>query len=150
MTERNQKIIKINFCGCGNEFKASNNFILNILKKFFQIEISDDPDFVICGIGGNHFEYMKYNCVRILVMTENLSPDFTIFDYCIGFDFLDFGDRYFRLPYSFQTKTGEAWVPQILSEQQATELLLENKKYFCNFIYRHPSAHGMREKIFDK
>lgn len=145
-----KKVIKINFCGCGNEFKAKNNLILNILKKHYTIEISDTPDYVICGIGGNHFEYMKYDCVRILLMTENLSPDFTVFDYCIGFDYLEFGDRYFRLPYSFQNKSGEPWIPQIISEQQAYEHLINHKKYFCNFIYRHPSAHGMREKIFDK
>lgn len=144
-----RKTIKINFCGCGNEFKATNNLILNILKKTYNVEISDAPDYVICGIGGNHFEYMKYDCVRILLMTENLSPDFTIFDYCIGFDYLEFGDRYFRLPYSLQNSSGEAWVPQIVSEQQAYEYLNE-KKQFCNFIYRHPSSHGVREKILDE
>ena len=90
-----RKVIKINFCGCGNEFKSNNNLVLNILKKYYIVEISENPDYVICGIGGNHFEYMKYDCVRILLMTENLSPDFTVFDYCIGFDYLDFGDRYF-------------------------------------------------------
>ncbi len=146
----NRKTIRINFCGCGNEFKANNNLILNILKKHFTVEISDNPDYVICGIGGNHFEYMKYNCVRILLMTENFSPDFTVFDYCIGFDYLEFGDRYFRLPYSFQSKSGEPWIPQIVSEEEARKYLLTDKKHFCNFIYRHPSSHGVREEIFDK
>lgn len=142
------KTVKINFCG--NEFNANNNLLLNILKKHFNVVITDNPDYVFCGIGGNHFEYMKYDCVRILLMTENLSPDFTVFDYCIGFDFLDFGDRYFRLPYSLQTKNGEPWIPHILSEQQAYECLYNDKKYFCNFIYRHQSSHGIREQIFDK
>ncbi len=150
MTDINRKVIKINFCGCGNEFKASNNLILNILKKHYTVKISDNPDFVICGIGGNHFEYMKYNCVRILLMTENFSPDFTVFDYCIGFDYLNFGDRYFRLPFAFQSKSGEPWIPQIVTEQEAYGYLSEDKKHFCNFIYRHPSSHGVREKIFDK
>ena len=150
MIENKKKIIKINFCGCGNEFKPNNNFILNILKKHYTVEISDSPDYVFCGIGGNHFEYMKYDCVRILIMTENLSPDFTIFDYCIGFDYLDFGDRYFRLPYAFQNPKGEPWIPDILSEKDARIYLTHTKKYFCNFIYRHPSSHGIREQIFDK
>lgn len=150
MTDINRKVIRINFCGCGNELRPNNNLILNILKKHYTVEISDNPDFVICGIGGNHFEYMKYDCVRILLMTENLSPDFTVFDYCIGFDYLEFGDRYFRLPYSFQTKSGKPWIPQLVSEEQAYECLSRDKKFFCNFIYRHPSSHGVREKIFDR
>ena len=44
---------------------------------------------------------MKYDCVRLMFMGENMSPDFTVFDYCIGFDFMEFGDRYFRLPFAF-------------------------------------------------
>ena len=138
--------IKMNLCGC-DEIKNKANVILNILRKHYNIEFSNTPDFVICGLGGNHFEYMKYDCVRILLMTENLSPDFTIFDYCIGFDYIDFGDRFFRLPFSFLDRH-DIWIPELLSEEQARKCL-ESKKYFCNFIYRHPSSHGIREKIFD-
>ena len=144
-----KKTIKLNYCGCGNELRPNNNPIHNILKKHFNIEVSAKPDYVICGIGGNHFEYMKYDCIRIMLMTENLSPDFTLFDYCIGFDYIDFGDRYFRLPYSLYDKQGIPWIPEKLSEEQACAIL-KSKKYFCNFIYRHPSAHGVRERIFDE
>ena len=144
-----KRTIKLNYCGCGNELRPNNNPIHSILKKHFNIEISDNPDYVICGIGGNHFEFMKYDCIRITLMTENLSPDFTLFDYCIGFDYIDFGDRYFRLPYSLYDKQGVPWIPETLSEEQAWAIL-KNKEFFCNFIYRHPSAHGVREKIFDE
>lgn len=143
-----KQTIRINFCGCNNEFKEKSNLILNILKKHYNIEISENPDYVFCGIGGNHFEYMKYDCVRIMVMTENFSPDFSIFDYYIGFDFIDFGDRYFRLPYSLYNQDGKPWLPELVSEEQARRYLNE-KKYFCNFIYRHESSHGIREKVFD-
>lgn len=139
--------VKFNLCGC-DEIPNKANVILNIIKKHCNIELSDDPDFVLCGVGGNHFEYMKYDCVRILLMTENLSPDFSIFDYCIGFDYIDFGDRYFRLPFSFLEKD-EIWIPELITEEKAVEYL-KSKKYFCNFIYRHPSSHGIREKILDK
>ena len=140
--------IKINYCGFWNSFKEKDNFFYNILSRHFNVEISDDPDFVICSNRGKPFEYMKYDCVRIMFMGENLSPDFTVFDYVIGFDFLDFGDRYFRLPFAAYSDDGKPRKFEPLTEAEA-RVLLGEKKYFCNFIYGHPSAHGMREKLFE-
>ena len=142
------KKIKINFCGFWGSFKKNNNLFYNILSKYFEVEISDTPDFVICSNRGKPFEYMKYDCVRIMFMGENLSPDFTIFDYVIGFDYIDFQDRYFRLPYAFYSDDGKPWVPETLSQEQAKNIL-DSKKYFCNFVYGHPSSNGMRERIFN-
>lgn len=142
-----KKVIRINFCGTGNEFKKNNNLILNILQRHFSVEICDNPDFIICGNGGIPFEYMKYDCIRIMLMTENFSPDFTLFDYCIGFDHLEFGDRYFRLPLAYQSKAGLPWIPEEITQEQAKDIL-KKKNHFCNFIYRHESSHGIREELF--
>lgn len=139
--------VKINFCGFWGSFKKDNNLFYSILSKHFNVEISNYPDFVFCSNRGKPFEYMKYDCVRIMFMGENLSPDFTVFDYVIGFDFLDFGDRYFRLPFSFYFDNAKAWVPDRLSLSEAKKILCE-KKFFCNFIYGHPSSNGMRERLF--
>lgn len=142
------KKIKINFIGFWNSFKKDDNLFTRILSKRFQIEISDKPDFVICSNRGNAFEYINHNCVRIMFMGENISPDFTVFDYCIGFDYLEFGDRYFRLPYAFYFDNAKPWIPEKLKYEKAKEIS-DSKKHFCNFIYGHPSSHGMREKLFE-
>ena len=84
-----------------------------------------------------------------MFMGENLSPDFTAFDYVIGFDFLDFGDRYFRLPFVFYFENAIPWTPKKLDRKEAAQLLKE-KKYFCNFIYGHQSASNIREAIFKR
>ena len=139
--------IKIHFCGFWDSFNKDENLFTIMLRKHFDVEISDDPDFVICSNRGEPFEYMKYDCVRIMVMGENLSPDFTVFDYCIGFDFLEFGDRYFRLPFAFYFDDAKPWIPERLTRERAEEIL-KSKEYFCNFIYRHKSSHGIREQLF--
>jgi len=141
------KTIKINFCGFWNSFNKEKNLFTNILSKHFIIEISETPDFVICSNRGKPFEYTQYDCVRLMFMGENISPDFTVFDYCIGFDYLTFGDRYFRLPFAFYNDNGKPWTPSALSANEAKDIF-SNKKHFCNFIYRHPSSHGIREKLF--
>ncbi len=141
--------VKINFCGFWSSFNKNENLFTILLSKHFNVEISESPDFVICSNRGNPFEYMKYDCVRIMFMGENMSPDFTVFDYCIGFDFLEFGDRYFRLPFGFYFNDGKPWIPERINEEKAREIL-KSKKYFCNFIYGHRSSHGMREKLFER
>lgn len=142
------RTVKINFCGFWGSFKKTDNLFYKILSKNFNVEISDDPDFVICSNRGKPFEYMKYDCVRIMFMGENMSPDFTVFDYCIGFDFMEFNDRYFRLPFGFYFDDAKPWIPEKLDIESAKEVLA-NKKYFCNFVYGHQSSHGMREKLFE-
>lgn len=152
MKKRGESIInslKVNFCGFWGSFNKTNNLFYNILSKHFNVEISDYPDFVICSNRGKPFEYMQYDCPRIMFMGENLSPDFTVFDYVIGFDYLEFGDRYFRLPFAFYSDNAEPWVPERITKKNAWELL-NKKKYFCNFIYGHQSSLGMREKLFQE
>ena len=144
----NKKTIRIKFVGFWGSFKQDDNLFTRILSRHFNVEISEKPDFVICSNRGNPFEYMKYDCVRIMFMGENMSPDFTVFDYCIGFDFMDFGDRYFRLPFAFYFDNAKPWVPEKITYEKASEIL-KNKKYFCNFVYGHKSSHGMREKLFE-
>lgn len=141
--------IKINFCGFWGSFKKENNLFYIMLSKHFDVEISDNPDFVICSNRGKPFEYMKYDCPRIMFMGENLSPDFTVFDYVIGFDYLDFGDRYFRLPFAFHFDDAKPWIPKVITLDEA-KVILHQKKYFCNFIYGHQSSHGMRERFFQE
>jgi hypothetical protein len=137
------------FAVFGGGFNKLENLFTRILEKHFNVEISDHPDFVICSNRGKPFEYMKYNCVRIMFMGENMSADFTVFDYCIGFDFLNFGDRYFRLPFALYSDEGKAFEFEQLTENSAYELL-KRKIYFANFIYGHQSSHGMREILFER
>lgn len=123
------KTIKINFCGFWGSFKPQNNMFTNILSRYFNVEISDKPDLLICSNRGLPFEYMKYDCPRLMFMGENMSPDWTVFDYCIGFDFMDFGDRYFRLPLAFYNDDAQPWRPEILTEKQAATILRGEKVF---------------------
>ena len=117
----NKPIIKLDFCGFWGSFNKKNNLFYNLLSKHFDVEISDNPDFVICSNRGKPFEYMKYDCVRIMFMGEPISPDFTVFDYVIGFDYIEFGERYFRLPFGLYFDNGNPWNPEKLSYKQAKE-----------------------------
>ena len=93
------KKVKINFIGFWSSFDKENNMLINILKDKYDVEISEDPDYLFVSQLDSMFSYMKYDCIRILYTGEEITPDFNCFDYAIGFDFMDFGDRYLRYPF---------------------------------------------------
>ena len=43
--------------------------------------------------GDNYFEY---KCVHIFVFGENLCPNFNLYDYAMGFEYMEYEDRYIR------------------------------------------------------
>ena len=90
--ERKEKI-KIDYCGFWGSFKKDNNLFYILLSKYFDVKISSKPDYVICSNRGKPFEYMKYDCPRIMFMGENLSSDFTVFYYVMGFDYIGSAEK---------------------------------------------------------
>ena len=142
-----EKVININFIGFWRNFNKEDNFFSNILRKRYKPVISDKPDFVIVSSLCKPFEYMKFDCVRILYSGEPLHPDFNAFDYVIGFDNISFDDRYLLFPYFLLNK--EKAMSCIAPNKEIISSLLLNKEYFCNFIYSHESPNGERSKILD-
>lgn len=77
------------------------DFVRNILSfvgdQFdFELTRDRDADFVFHAVGG--YDILLYPGVRIFVTGENVTPNFAVSDYAMGFDKLSFGDRYLWLP----------------------------------------------------
>ena len=144
---------RINYSGFWPGFDKENNLFTNILRERYELEISTHPDYLFSSVAEN-YPYMQYDCVRILYAGEPYAPDFNVFDYAIGFDPMKVSDeaaepRYYRFPYCFYNEQmlDINTLLKGMSRENARECL-ERKKYFCNFIYSHPSAKGEREQIF--
>jgi len=119
-----------------------------ILSEYFHVESSNEPDFVISKESLNFYadclQKHPHAPVRILFAGEALVPDFNIFDYAIGFDRIDFGDRYFRIG----TKNFfSAFDDTIDLAPKATDPSAPDRK-FCNFIYSNSSSNNMRRDLF--
>jgi hypothetical protein len=129
-------LLKVNFLGFGGN---TPYYIVDALERHYDLEITIDSDLVFVG----SFEPYKYTSelaekTSIFFPGEAIFPDFNLYDYAIGFDRIDFGDRYLRhmlFPYSMQRG----------SSVQINDPL--NRK-FCNFIYHNPDAHPNRDKFF--
>ncbi|MBP9866824.1 MAG: hypothetical protein KBC41_01970 [Candidatus Pacebacteria bacterium] len=128
-------------------------FILSTLKKYYDVELSENPDYLFYH-DGNH-EHYKYNCIKIFYTGENISPNFNICDYAIGFDYMSFEDRYYRMPLYlvsvFYTKEefDMAGKNYLTKETKITKEELKNKKEFCSFVYSNYRGGKERESIFN-
>ncbi len=138
------KQLKLWFADFDELFDPQDNFIYNLLFTYYNIQLfPKDPDYLIYSCYGNDF--LKYNCIRIFITGENLVPDFNLCDYGIGFEYIEFGDRYLRYPnFAFY----EDQFKKLLTLRSFDASVLLKKEYFCNFIYANSSADPARDKFF--
>lgn len=137
--------IKLNFSDFWSGLDKTNNYFYNLLSQYYEIEISDNPDFLIYSTFGK--EYLQYDCVRIFFTGENVRPDFNLCDYAIGFDYMQFEDRYFRYPLYMLYK--KSW-DKALKKHEFTRDDLKQKTGFCNFIYSNSNTQTNRDEFFDR
>lgn len=125
-------------------FDNTNNPLSNILKQSFNIVLDKDaPDYLIYSCYGNDF--LQYTCIRIYYTGESLVPDFNLCDYGIGYNSLQFRDRYLRYP---NFALFEDQFDQLTNFRNFDKEILKEKKQFCNFIYSNPAAHPARDQFF--
>ncbi|MCM4158793.1 glycosyltransferase [Antarcticibacterium flavum] len=138
------KTIKLWFSDFYDSFDPEENYFSSLLSSMYNLVLSpDDPDFLIYSCYGN--DYLNYDCVRIYYTGENLRPDFNLCDYAIGFDHMDFGERYFRYPnFAFL----EDQFLQLLKTDGKKTAASAKKDYFCNFIYANSQADPARDRFF--
>ncbi len=95
------KIAVANWFNGPKEFKA--NILYFILKQRYKIILhsnSNEPSDLVFGSPLEQArKILSYqNTKRVFYTGENEVPNFNLFDYAIGFDELDFRDRYLRMP----------------------------------------------------
>ena len=141
-----RKKIKIKFVDFFDGFNTHENEFVDILKERYDVVFSDKPDYVFYS--GFGYKHLDYDCIRIFFTGECITPDFNQCDYAIGFDRLDFGDRYIRIPLYmlFQYKK------DFLHLQERREFdkdFLKQKTGFCNFVYSNCFAQDLRTQMLE-
>ncbi len=120
-------MIKIQFCDFHREYDVTNNFFLDVIKNRMHEEytLSNTPDFLIYSCEGTkHLDYT--DCIKIFYTNEPITPNFNECDYAIAYDDIQFGNRYLKRPYFYNSG-----YPQPI--QLSDDALLNRK--FCNFVY---------------
>lgn len=139
------KKIKVNFVDFQKDLGDNNDF-LTILSKRYDVEISDNPEYLFYSVFGlEHFKYK--DCVRIYYTGECLVPDFNECDYAIGFDRIDFSDRYIRVPL-FQLFKYRKYYEMLKNRGRFAKEDLAKKIDFCNYVVSNSFVKDKRTEIF--
>ena len=141
------KSIKIRFDGFFMDnhidYNREAKFIISLLEKNYRVEISEDPDYLFYNVNG--IEFYKFDCIRIFCTIEAICPDFNFCDYGIGFEYLSYGDRYFRFPnYLFYTNEVKSML-----EKHNNVTSADFKRDFCSFVYSNNRAETIRGELFE-
>ena len=120
-----KKKIKIDFSDFWGGFDKTDNYFYNLLKDEFNVEISNNPDYLFFSVFGN--QHQNYNCTKIFYTGENVAPPLGYCQYSFSFDYLD-DSRNYRLPhYLLYDGYYELVRPKVIEES------MSNRK-FCNFV----------------
>lgn len=145
-----KKVLKIKFVGFWDGFNQNQNILCQTIRKFYDIEETDNPDYIICSVfkdNNNYYEYLNYPQVRILFSGENVVPDFNTVDYAMSSYPIQFQDRHLHYPYcfdDFNTHCSEL----LKKDRLYTKEILTQKVYFANFIASHDSENNIRGDFF--
>jgi hypothetical protein len=123
--------VRLDFCDFQPGFLKTNNFFYHRLRERFDVEICDQPDFLIFGDLGQHV-HRVHNCVKIFFCAEDFRPDFSLYDYAFTCHQTD-DPRNLRLPgYVLY------FPPHLLQKDNDNpEKILAAKTKFCCFLTRY-------------
>ncbi len=137
--------IKVAFTDFWDGFDPADNFFIRILSQLGEVVLSDEPDYLFFSVFGN--EHLHYDCVRIFYTGENQAPDFNLCDYALGFERMEFGDRYLRLP-NWLLYTAD--VRRMEDKHRIPDAdWLAGRDGFCGFVCSNNHSSPERNQFFD-
>jgi hypothetical protein len=143
--KNDMKSIRIDFCDIGAYFNKTNNYLYNVLSERFQLELHDQPDFLIYSCGGH--SHRLHSGIKIFYSGESDMPDFRQCDYSVAAVKLD-DPRHLQLP--LYVAHGEAH--EVIKKNDDPEKILAAKTKFCSFIVSgyNRRKNGNRVEFFRK
>ena len=139
------KKIKINYYDFGNHFDAENAYFTKLLRTKYDVEISDEPDYIFYTIRGN--KHHTFDGIRIFWSGEQMCPNFNVCDYAFGHSYLTFEDRYMRFPL---WAMGKENIQQALHRAEGwTDEQLLNRKFCDAVLGNGTQTDGARPKMLE-
>jgi hypothetical protein len=140
------KPIRIAFVDFWRVFRRDDNFLLNTLRRWYDVQITERPDYLFHG-DDRARTHRGSDAVKIHVLVENRVPNFRACDYALSYRYLD-DPRHRRLPhYVFYGP------PELLVKAPAeAERLLAAKTKFCALVVGNPNLKRTyrRLRFFEK
>lgn len=142
--------IKLHYTDFWPSADFENIVFTKALREICDLQLCDkveDADYVICSVFGSKKLEVPDRCITIMYTGENICPDFNLCDYALGFEYIDYGDRYMRFPVYLVDGNIK------LAEQKHIRAhnidVNRDKQGFCSFLVSNGwNANPIREKMF--
>lgn len=136
---------KLKYVELPSDVSSPNGVLKQAISSQFDVIDSSDPEFVLYTNFG--YDFVKYpKAVRIFHTGECVVPNFNECDYAIGFDRINFGDRYCRVPLYYFYK--DAYNTAKEKHLHAEEVFGEERS-FCSFTVSNDSGQSERKEFFE-
>ena len=141
------KKIRLDFCDFSPNFSKTDSFLFQLLKERFDVELCDQPDFLIyCNYGHEH---QLHSGVRIYYSGESDLPDYQTCDYSLG-PIRHEDPRHLQLPNYVNSYYGAAG--DLIKRNDDPGAILAAKTKFCSFVVSgyNPRKNQNRVTFFHK
>lgn len=144
--------MKIAYTDFWPDFDPETLVLTKLIKKcskdLLETNNLEDTDYLLFSCMGNQHWNAPEDVIKIYYTGECLTPDFNACDYAIGFDWLDFGDRYLRFPlYYLYTDICEQMESKHL---KPIPEIVEDKTDFCNITVSNSNRNQIFKELFEK
>lgn len=141
---------KIAYTGFWDDF-ASENLLIKAINEVCSLEETHDialTDYLLYSVFSKEHWFVSDDVIKIYYTGENVTPDFNACDYAIGFDYLDFGDRYLRFPLYYLYE-------DICELMQAKHLkpiseIAKEKRNFCSITVSNANRNPIYKVLFEQ
>ncbi len=123
--------LKLNFSDFWPRFNKHENYFIDLLGKYYDIKIVEDPEVLIYSCYS--FNFLKYNCHKIFFAPENVRPNYNECDFSFSFDYGEANGKNYRLP--LFNLYGN--VEKLIEEKNIDQIFSEKNK-FCNMLVSNP------------
>ena len=140
---------KIAYTGFWRYFDPDTLPLTKIFREVCDVEVTDPKhaDYVLYSVFSEKHWFVPNDCIKIFYTGENLTPDFNACDYAIGFDWLDFGDRYLRFPlYYLYVDINELMEKKHLCDPAEVKA---SKTDFCSITVSNSNRNPMFKTLYD-
>ena len=144
---------KIAYTDFWPDFDPSTLMLTRLIHSICEIEDGFDIgncDYLLYSVLGNKHWFAPDSCVKIFYTGECVTPDFNACDYAIGFDYINFNDRYFRLPlyYLYENVNEKAENRHINIDDKIVKDKLSGK--FCSMTISNSQRNSIYIELFKK
>jgi alpha(1,3/1,4) fucosyltransferase len=141
-----KRTVYLDFADFGFNFSKTNNYFYRLLSQRFDIQLCDQPDFLIYNDYGH--SHRLHNGIKIYYTHESTRPNFNECDFAFTTHYID-DPRHVRLPYYAVIHPD---VDLLIKQPGEAERLLAAKSKFCAFVVssHNPRKNRNRLEFFQK